>query len=188
MVRTVLITGASSGIGKAVAKHFADQGWNVAATMRNTGSDAGLEFGAVSNMLVARLDVTDRESIDAAVAATISKFGRLDIVINNAGYGVTGPAEFTKKKEVLAQFETNLYGPIAVVQAALPHFRSRKAGIVVNVSSLVGRIATPFMSMYIASRWALEGLTEALNLELVPFGVRVKSWSLAWCAQTSSRM
>ncbi len=174
MSKTVIITGCSSGYREATAECFAGNGWNVSATMFDSSCETGIQLSQLPNVLVPNLDVRDRQTIDRAVAATLEEFRSIDVVVNNAGYILRGPAEFATKDEVLQQLETNLYGPLAVTQAVLPHFRSKGSGLFINVSSMVGRYALPFRSTYVASKHALEGLSEALNLELVPLGMRVK--------------
>lgn len=166
---TVLITGASSGIGRASAALFARRGWRVAATMRTPHDD--LPEGRV---IAPRLDVTDPDSIAAAVAETRAAFGPIDVVVNNAGFAVNGPVEATTKAQRGRQFEVNLFGPIAVMDAVLPEMRARGTGTIVNVSSVAGRIGLPGAPLYHASKFALEGLTEAMRFELRPFGVRLK--------------
>lgn len=169
-MKTVLITGASSGIGNAAARLFHERGWNVAATMR-TPEKSDLS-GA--RMFVTALDVTDTASIDAAVAAAIGRFGAIDVLVNNAGFAVTGPFEGSSTADVARQFDTNVFGLMDVVRAVLPHMRERRTGTIVNVSSVGGRLTFPYYSIYHASKWAVEGFTESLRFELEPFGLRVK--------------
>jgi NAD(P)-dependent dehydrogenase (short-subunit alcohol dehydrogenase family) len=172
MQRVVLITGASSGIGRATAERFLAEGWGVAATMRNpTGDDA---LSGHPGALVTRLDVTDEASIAAAFEATLARFGRLDAVVNNAGYGAYGPLEATSMASVRRQFDVNVVGLLAVTKAALPHLRGQGAGTIVNVSSMGGRMAFPLGTLYHGSKFAVEGLSEALHYELAPLGVRVR--------------
>lgn len=171
MSKTVLITGASSGIGKAAARLFAQRGWNVVATMRNPADGADLEG---ENVLVARLDLLDTDSIHAAVSAAHDRFGAVDVLLNNAGYGAYGPLEATPMSVIRRQFEVNLFGLIEVTKAVLPGMRERKSGTVVNVSSIGGRMAYPLGSLYHGSKWAVEGLSEAMHYELRSFGGRVR--------------
>jgi len=171
MSKTILITGASSGIGKATAAYFAEREWNVVATMRKPEDGAEL---AADNVLVTRLDVLDDASIQSAVDAAHDRFGTIDALLNNAGYGAYGALETTPMDVIRRQFDVNLFGLIAVTQAVLKGMRARKGGVVVNVSSVGGRMCYPFGVPYHGSKWAVEGLSEALHFELIPLGVRVK--------------
>lgn len=169
MSKTLLITGASSGIGRATVELFAARGWNVIATMRQP--DASL---AASNVLVDRLDVRDPTSIEQAVAAGITRFGGIDVLVNNAGYGQNGLFEATPREQVFEQFEVNVFGVMDVTRAVLPHFRARRAGLVINVGSGAGIFTLPMISLYCASKFALEGFSEALSYELGSLGIGVK--------------
>lgn len=172
MNQTILITGASSGIGKASARLFQARGWNVVATMRNPAQETAL--GALERMLVTRLDVLDIASIHAAVAASIERFGRIDVLLNNAGYGAYGPLEATPLENIRRQFDVNVIGLLATTQAVLPHFRQQRSGVVVNISSIGGKITFPLGTLYHGTKFAVEGLSEALHYELETLGVRVK--------------
>jgi NAD(P)-dependent dehydrogenase (short-subunit alcohol dehydrogenase family) len=172
MSQTVLITGASSGIGKASAALFAARGWNVVATMRNP--DDGTDLVDRDNVLVTRLDLLDSDSIEAAVAASLDRFGTIDVLLNNAGYGAYGPLEATPMSVIRRQFDVNLFGLVETIQAALPTMRAQRSGVIVNVSSVGGRITYPLGTLYHGSKWAVEGLSEALHYELAPLGIRVK--------------
>ena len=169
---TILITGCSSGIGHATALRFAGAGWNVCATMRNP-ADAGA-LAALPNVLVHALDVTDTASVDAAVAAALARFGRLDAVVNNAGAGLFGPFEPASDAVIRRQFDTNVFGVFNVTRAVLPALRSQRAGVIVNVASVGGLTTLPFNSLYHAAKYAVVGFTEALNHEVAPFGIRAK--------------
>lgn len=169
---TALITGCSSGIGRATAQLLAAEGWNVAATMRNP--DDGADLASHPSTLVTRLDVTDDASIDAAVTAATDRFGGIDVLVNNAGFGAFGPLESTPMETIRRQFDVNLIGVIAVTQAVLPGMRARGFGTIVNVSSIAGRTTFPMGTLYHGSKWALEGLSESLSYELAEIGVRVK--------------
>jgi NAD(P)-dependent dehydrogenase (short-subunit alcohol dehydrogenase family) len=171
MPKTLFITGASSGIGKATAVWFAERGWNVVATLRNPDDGAAL---AADNVLVARLDVLDEGSIREAVGAALDRFGRIDALVNNAGYGAYGALEATPMATVRRQFDVNVLGMIATTQAVLPVMRAAKRGVILNVSSVGGRMCYPFGTLYHGSKWAVEGLSEALHFELIPLGIRVK--------------
>ncbi len=172
MTRTILITGASSGIGKTTAEFFHDKGWNVIATMRSPEDEK--ELVGLDNMLLTRLDVNDHDSIDAAAAEGIQRFGRIDVLLNNAGYGAYGPLEAFPMDRIKRQFDTNVIGLLATTKALLPHFRQNKSGIIVNVSSIGGQMTFPLGTLYHGTKFAVEGLSEALHYELEPFGVMVK--------------
>ena len=134
----------------------------------------GAELGALDNILVTRLDVTDAGSIDAAVAAGLSRFGRIDALVNNAGYGAYGPLEAFPIDRIRRQFDTNVLGLLEVTKAVLPHMRANRAGTIVNISSIGGQIAFPLGTLYHGSKFAVEGLSEALHYELEPLGIRVR--------------
>ncbi|MEI9986695.1 MAG: SDR family NAD(P)-dependent oxidoreductase [Aliidongia sp.] len=147
--------GCSSGFGAATARLFARKGWNVVATMRQP--ESGAELAKLDNVLVTRLDVQDRGSVDAAVAAAVARFGKIDVLINNAGFGLWGVFESTPRDKVLEQFEVNVFGVMDVTRALLPHFRANRSGVIVNVSSGAGVFTLPLISLYCASKFALEG-------------------------------
>jgi NAD(P)-dependent dehydrogenase (short-subunit alcohol dehydrogenase family) len=170
--QTVFITGTSTGIGRATATYFHEKGWNVVATMREPEKETEMKTG--ERLLVLRVDVTDVTMISEAFQKGIKKFGSIDVVVNNAGYGLLGPLELTTEAQVRDQFDTNVIGVINVSRIAIAHFRERQEGVIVNVSSMLGRITLPYMSIYAASKFAVEGLTEDLFYELSPFGIRVK--------------
>ncbi|MEL6863192.1 MAG: SDR family oxidoreductase, partial [Bacteroidota bacterium] len=172
MNKTILITGASSGIGKATARFFQEKGWNVIATMRTPEKEE--ELNQLTNVLVTRLDVLDLESIDQAIAAGIAQFGKIDVVLNNAGYGLMGSFESISRESMIRQFGVNVQGLFDVTQKALPHFRKNKSGMFINVSSIGGRITFPFISLYHSTKFAVEGFSESLRWELAEIGVKVK--------------
>lgn len=169
---TVLVTGASAGLGRAIAKLFQARGWHVVATMRSP--DKETELGALERVALLPLDVTDEASIAAAFEAAIGRFGQLDVVVNNAGYGLTGPFETLDPAQIRRQFDTNVFGLMAVCRASIPRFRAQRGGVIVNIASMGGRITFPLYSIYHATKWAVEGFSESLQHELVPFGIRVK--------------
>ena len=171
-MNTILITGASSGIGKATAQLFQRKGWNVIATMRDPS--AGASLAALENTLVTRLDVTDAASIASAVAEGIDRFGRIDVLLNNAGYGAYGPLEAFSTDRIRRQFDTNVIGLLEVTKAVLPHMRVNRAGTIVNISSIGGQITFPLGTLYHGTKFAVEGLSEALHYELEPLGIRVR--------------
>lgn len=172
MPDTVLITGSSSGIGRAAAHRFADEGWNVVATMRDP--DDAAELADRDEVLVARLDVLDSASIDAAVAAAADRFGPVDVLVNNAGYGAYGPLETMPMDVLRRQMDVNVLGLLEVTKAVLPGMRQRRSGVVVNISSVGGRMAFPLGTPYHMSKWAVEGASEAMHFELRPFGIAVR--------------
>jgi NAD(P)-dependent dehydrogenase (short-subunit alcohol dehydrogenase family) len=171
MNSTVLITGCSSGFGLATAAHFLARGWNVVATMRTPRPTL---FAASDRLLVTALDVTDTASISDALAAGIARFGRIDVLVNNAGVGMFGAAEATPDDVIRQVFETNTFGVMAVTRAAIPHMRARGSGTIVNVASSVGIAPMPLIAPYTASKYAIEGFSESLAYELSTIGVRVK--------------
>jgi NAD(P)-dependent dehydrogenase (short-subunit alcohol dehydrogenase family) len=172
MKNTVLITGASSGFGRAATKLFHTNGWNVIATMRSPEKET--ELAALDNVFISTLDVTDKLSIQNAVAAGIEKFGKIDVLVNNAGYGALGALEAATEEQVKQQFDVNLFGLIAVTKAVLPGMRQQRSGTIINVSSVGGRVTFPFSSLYHATKFAVEGLTESMQYELNPLGIRLK--------------
>ncbi len=184
MAKTVLITGASSGIGEATVRQFQSQGWNVAATMRspqnsaqNSAQDSApgsTPIAQLDRVICPKLDVSDVDSIQGAVTQTLDAFGQIDVLVNNAGYALLGPFEATDPEQIRQQFDTNVFGLMAVTRAVLPHFRDRNTGTLVNVASIGGRMAFPLYSSYHATKWAVEGFSESLQYELEAFNIRVK--------------
>ncbi|NMO19747.1 SDR family oxidoreductase [Pyxidicoccus fallax] len=172
MKKTVLITGTSTGFGRAAARLFASEGWNVIATMRSP--DAEKELVHRDNVLVIRLDVQDHGSIDRAISEGLARFGRIDVLINNAGFGLHGVFETISRERIQEQFDVNVFGVMDVTRAVLPHFRKQKAGVIINVSSGAGVFTLPLLSAYCASKFALEGFSEALSYELASQNIVVK--------------
>jgi NAD(P)-dependent dehydrogenase (short-subunit alcohol dehydrogenase family) len=172
MERVILVTGASSGIGKETVKLFQAKNWKVAATMRRPEESPDLQ--KIADVECLQLDVTDVDSIKAAIAATLEKFGRIDAVVNNAGFGMLGPFEIATEEQCRRQLETNVFGLMNVCREIIPYFREQKRGYIVNVASLGGRVAFPYSSLYNATKWAVEGFSESLQYELEPFGIRIK--------------
>lgn len=171
MAKTVLITGATSGIGKAAAKSFAEKGYRVFGTARNPQNASDLADEAKSNgwdLTLLPMDVRD----DNSVKSTLGQVGDVDVLINNAGFEVWGPLEEMKVSDLQDQFETNVYGPFRLMLAVVPGMRERGAGVIVNVSSVAGVVAAPLNGLYAASKWALEALTECLHYEAGHFGIR----------------
>jgi len=171
-MKTILITGASSGIGKATAKGFQAQGWNVVATMRDPSAET--ELNALDRVLVTALDVTDPTSITGAIDAGISRFGGIDVLLNNAGYGAYGALEAFSMERIRRQFDTNVIGLLEVTKAVLPHMRENHSGTIINISSIGGQITFPLGTLYHGTKFAVEGLSEALHYELEPLGIRVR--------------
>ena len=172
MKKTVLITGTSSGIGKATAKEFARQGWNVVATQRSPENEK--ELGGIPNIRLEALDVTDAASVQRAFERTMSAFGRIDAVVNNAGYGVDGVFEAMTDEDIHRQYDTNVFGLMRVTREAIKAMRPNRDGVIIQVSSMGGRITFPLYSIYHGTKWAVEGFSESLHYELSLFNVRVK--------------
>ncbi|HEY0297664.1 MAG TPA: SDR family oxidoreductase, partial [Arachidicoccus sp.] len=172
MAKTILITGASSGFGKEIAKLFQRKGWNVIATMRSPEKEELLH--TLENVLVTKLDVLDSESIKSAVESGVQKFGKIDVLVNNAGYGLMGVFESAAKEQIKRQYEVNVFGLIDVTQAIIPIMRKNESGTIINISSFGGVVAIPFGSLYNSSKFAVEGLSESLSHELSSFNIAVK--------------
>ncbi len=171
-MKTALITGASSGIGKATAQYFAQNGWNVAATMRSPEKE--MFFQNLPNVKLYRLDVTDTNSISAAFEAVSKDFGRIDVVVNNAGYGVDGVFEAMTDDTISKQFDTNVVGLMRVTREAIRHMRPQGGGSIIQIASMGGRLAFPLYSIYHGTKWAVEGFSEALQYEVRPLGIKIR--------------
>ncbi|NDJ17395.1 SDR family NAD(P)-dependent oxidoreductase [Myxacorys almedinensis A] len=172
VTKTVLITGASSGIGRAAVLKFQQQGWTTIATMRSL-EKAG-ELAALAKVHCLALDVTNQASIQTAVSQALDSVGQIDVLVNNAGYGLMGAFEACTPEQIQRQFDTNVFGLMNVTRSLLPHFRDRRSGTIVNVSSIAGKLAFPLYSLYHSTKWAVEGFSESLQYELEPFNIRVK--------------
>ena len=173
---TVLITGASSGIGRAAALYLAERGYPVVGTSRSLPRLAGLLGDARRRELPvygAELDVNSDAAVERAMPQLAERHGPIGALVNNAGYGLWGPAAILSSDELRAQFETNLFAAQRLIRAVLPAMLERRSGTIINISSVLGRLGTPFNGAYVASKFALEGLSESLRTELWPFGVRV---------------
>lgn len=168
--KTVLITGTSSGFGEAAVRRFAAEGWNVIATLRDPAAAPAFP----GDVLITRLDVQDPVSIDSAIAEGIARFGAIDVLVNNAGFGLHGFFETTPRDRILAQFDVNVFGLMDVTRAVLPHMRARRSGVILNVTSGAGAFGLPMISLYAASKFAVEGFSESLMHEVAPFGIAVK--------------
>jgi NADP-dependent 3-hydroxy acid dehydrogenase YdfG len=171
-MRTVFITGTSSGIGKETAKLFQSKGWNVIAAMRNPQLEN--ELANLENLRVLQCDVTDLNSIKMAVNQGAKAFGSIDVLVNNAGIYTTNPLEMNSENEITDIVNTNIIGTIHMIQAILQHFRSQKAGTIINVSSVAGRTTFPFQSLYHTTKWAIEGMSEGIQYELKKLNIKVK--------------
>ena len=167
MSKVVLITGGSSGIGKSIGEFLHHKGFVVYGTSRNPDRVLNSIFPLVA------LDVRNAASIHAAVAKIIATSGRIDVVINNAGVGITGPLEEIPMEEIKNNFETNLFGPIEVMKAVLPQMREQKSGLIINITSIAAYMGLPYRSVYSASKGALELITEALRMEVKSFGINI---------------
>ena len=172
MKKTIFITGSSTGIGKTTAIYFAEKGWHVAATMRNP--DKEIELKAFENIKCYALDVLNEESIQQAFNLALADFGVIDVLVNNAGYAALGPFEAAFKSQIEKQFDTNVIGLMSVCQTFIPYFRERRNGMIINISSVGGRMTFPLYSLYHGTKWAVEGFSESLSFELKPFNVKVK--------------
>ena len=173
MKKVVIITGASRGFGELIAKKFQKENFQVIATMRNIDSSPILK--KLENVDIKRLDVTVKSDIKNVVDYTVKKYGRIDILINNAGYGAFGFLEEASNEEIRNQFNVNYFGLIDCIKGVLPQMRKQKDGVIVNISSIAGRFGLPFTSLYNSSKFAVEGLTECLHYELSLFGIDIKT-------------
>lgn len=167
MSKVILITGGSSGIGKAVGEYLQEKGCIVYGTSRNPEQVSGSKFKLVA------LDVRNSTSIQQCIQKVITEAGRIDVLINNAGVGITGPLEEIPLTEIKNNFDTNLFGPIEMMQSVLPHMRAQRQGLIINVTSIAGYMGLPFRSIYSASKGALELITESLRMETKAFGVHI---------------
>ncbi len=171
-MKSIVITGSSSGLGKGAAKYFAERGWRVAATMRTPEKET--ELTEIENISVYQLDVSDTESINTAAEQIINDFGKIDALVNNAGYGSYGILEATPEENMRRQFDVNVIGMLMVTKAFLPNMRENGDGIIVNISSVGGKITFPLGTLYHGSKFAVEGMSEALSYELSAVGITVK--------------
>jgi len=176
--KTVIISGATSGIGLAAAVVFAKNGWKTFAGVRTQSKRKHIVEAAENNkvetlLVPLDLDVTKTESVTAAVKHVLNTAGRIDVVVNNAGFAVFGAVENITEADFQRQFDTNVLGVLRLTQAVLPHFRAKKSGRIVNVSSVVGTISFPYSSLYASTKWALEAFSQSLSAEVAPFGIHV---------------
>src|ERR1700743_1007613 len=175
MAKIWFITGSSRGLGRSLTTAVLAAGDKVAATARDPKQLDDLKKQFPDQILPIQLDVTDNGQINAAVDQTIKAFGRIDVLVNNAGFGITGAAEAYSDEQVRSQLETNLYAPIAITRAVLPIMREQRAGHILQISSIGGRIGNPGLSMYQAAKFGLGGFSEALAKEVAPLGIFVTS-------------
>jgi NAD(P)-dependent dehydrogenase (short-subunit alcohol dehydrogenase family) len=173
-MKTIFITGASTGLGKATAKLFASKGWKVIATMRKPENEK--ELNQIDNITLLPLDVTNVAQVKETAQKAIA-MGNIDVVFNNAGYGLMGPLESTTDEQLVRQLNTNVLGVIRVTQAFIPHFREKQNGLFISTTSIGGLITFPFASVYHATKWALEGWSESMSFELKKIGVGIKTVS-----------
>ena len=167
MKKVVLITGASSGIGLSIANYLSTKEYIVVGTSRNPQNYSGFNFK------LEILDISDSLSIATLVEKTIAEFGKIDVLINNAGVGITGPIEEIPTKEMKNHFDTNFFGPIEMMKAVLPQMRSQNSGLIINITSIAGYMGLPFRGVYSASKGALELITEAMRMEVKQFGIEI---------------
>jgi short-subunit dehydrogenase len=170
--KVVLITGTSSGIGKATLDLFLQKGWRVAGTVRKINNLQKAEIN--DDLGYFELDLTKPQTFDKCLEKVITKFGRIDCLVNNAGFGVLGPVEGSTNEQIRQQFEVNVIGLINLTRMAIPHLRKSKSSSIINISSMAGRLTFPFYSLYASSKWAVEGFSEGLRYELRKYGVKVK--------------
>lgn len=174
--KVAIVTGSSSGIGLETSLMLAENGFNVYATMRDLSKSEKILKMADNKKLqieVGQLDVTSEQSVENAISAIVEQEGQIDVLVNNAGYGLMGPAEELTIDELREQFETNLFGVLRTTKKVLPIMRKNQQGTIINMSSIVGKIGIPTMSGYVSSKFALEGLMESMRYELEPFGIKV---------------
>lgn len=171
-MKTVFITGTSSGIGKAAANFFHLKGWNVIATMRNPAVEK--ELNKLENVAVLECDVTDSDSIKNAIKTGIQIFGSIDVLVNNAGYYLIGSLEAATDEQIRRQVDTNLLGVIRVTKEIIPYFRKQLSGTIINISSIAGNVTFPLQTLYHATKWGVEGFSESLQYELKQFNIKVK--------------
>lgn len=173
MTKTILITGASSGIGLNTSLYFAEKGWKVIATMRNPEKRT-TPLHNKENIDLIHLDVIDSELIKNVIKFCIDKYKNIDALLNNAGYALVGPFELYDKNKIKKQMETNVIGLMEMTKALIPHLRQKQCGVIVNISSIGGKNGVPLYSVYNASKWAVEGFSEALYFELLNYNIKVK--------------
>ncbi len=172
MKKTILITGTSSGVGKATALYFQKAGWNVIATMRRPENEKDLMES--SSLKILRLDVTDIESIKKAISDGIKQFGNIDVLVNNAAYNLTGCFEGGQPQQIQSLYDVDVFGVMNVTREIIPHFRENKKGTIINITSLGGLIGMPLSSFYASAKFAVEGFSESIRFEMNKLGIKVK--------------
>jgi NAD(P)-dependent dehydrogenase (short-subunit alcohol dehydrogenase family) len=172
MQKTIFITGASAGLGKATAKLFQSKGWNVIATMRNPAKET--ELSQLENVTILPLDITKPAQITETANKALA-LGNVDVVLNNAAVGLIGPLEAVSEDQLIQQIDTNLLGAVRVTQAFIPYFRERKSGTFINITSMAGLVTVPLASLYHTVKFGLQGFSEGLSYELSRFGIAVKT-------------
>lgn len=175
MTKVWFITGSSRGLGRSLTEAVLAAGGCVAATARNTAQLTDLAVSYADQLLVLPLDVADREQVYSAVEQAVQHFGRIDVLVNNAGFGITGAIEEFTDEQMRSQLEVNLYAPIEITRAVLPHLRKQHSGSIFNISSIGGRVGTAGLSMYQAAKFGLQGFTEVLSKEVAALGIKVTS-------------
>ena len=173
MEKIWFITGSSRGLGRSLTEAVLAAGDKVAATARNTRQLEDLKAKYPQNLYPIKLDVTDHDQVVTAVADAVQHFGRIDVLVNNAGFGVTGAAEAYTQEQVTSQLATNLFAPIDITRTVLPYMRKQRSGFIMEISSLGGRVGTAGLTIYQASKWGLSGFSEALAQEVAPLGIKV---------------
>lgn len=191
------ITGCSSGFGRALVERVLARGWRVVATARDAAAITGLAGGTEDSVLTLPLDVTRHDQVEAAVQAAIARFGRIDVLVNNAGYGYQSSVEEGVDAEIRAQFEANVFGLFALTRGVLPHMRQARSGHILNISSVAGFVGFPGSGYYAATKHAVEGWSDALASEVEPLGIKVTcvepgpfrtDWAGRSLKQTQSRL
>lgn len=170
--RTVVITGTSTGIGRAAVEIFSSRGWRIAATMRTPETEQHLN--QLPGVSLFALDITNKVQIEETARLILSEFGKVDVLVNNAGYALLGAMETATAEQIQRQFNTNVFGPLELINAFLPSFRKQGSGTIINIASIGGRLSFPLYSFYHGTKWALEGISESLYFELRPFGIKVR--------------
>jgi NADP-dependent 3-hydroxy acid dehydrogenase YdfG len=172
-MKTILITGSSTGIGRLTTLKFAKQGWNVIATMRTPEKEQ--EMRSIPNIHLKALDVNNQSMIDQVIVETIEEFGKIDVLFNNAGFALVGAFEAMTNEDIKKQFDTNVFGVMSMTRAILPHFRQQNGGTIINTTSMGGLITFPLYSVYHSTKWALEGFMESLQYEVKQFNIKIKN-------------
>ncbi|MGN8071891.1 oxidoreductase [Mucilaginibacter sp. 22184] len=171
--KVIFVTGASKGFGREIVKAALASGDKVVGTVRSKGQELFESLGSNPNLLVVTMDVTNEEQVQQAVKQAINHFGKIDVLINNAGYGIVTAIEEATDTEVKKQYDTNVFGLLNVVRAVLPHLRAQRSGYIINISSLFGFDVIPGWALYGSTKFAVEGITKGLALELAPLGIQV---------------